>query len=126
MILAQNSEKIGQIGGTGLGPFGNLGASGDKLAGINGIVNGVSSIIGLLTIIAAIWFLFQILFAGYQWISAGGDPKQLQSARDRIVHAFIGIVIVIAAWSMLALVGQFMGFNSLIDPNQVINLFPKP
>jgi hypothetical protein len=126
MILAQSTEKIGQIGGEGLGPFGKIGAMAGSTASLTGIVNGISSIIGLLTVIASIWFLFQILFAGYQWISAGGEPKKLQEARDRIVHAFIGMVIVVAAWSMLALVGQFFGFNSLIDPAEVIKQLSLP
>lgn len=122
MILA-DAQSLGPIGGptnTGLGPFSNLGFSKDPTAAVAGILNGVSSLIGFLTIVAAIWFLFQILFAGYQWITAGGDPKHLQEARDRIVHAFIGIVIVIASWSLLAVVGQFFGFNSLVNPAEFI------
>jgi hypothetical protein len=122
-VAAIPTQSLGPIGGptnTGLGPFSNL-FSQDKYAAATGIVNGISSLIGFLTIVAAIWFLFQILFAGYQWITAGGDPKHLQEARDRIVHAFIGIVIVIAAWSLLAVVGQFFGFNSLVNPTDLIN-----
>jgi len=120
MAIAIPTQKIGQIGGEGLGPFGNIGASLDKTLPIKSIINGISSIIGFLTMLAAIWFLFQILFAGYQWITAGGEPKKLTEARDRIVHAFIGLVIVVAAWSMLAVVGQFFGFNSLVDPAEFI------
>jgi hypothetical protein len=120
MILAQ--ENLGQIGGpTGFGAFGNLGAKGNPYEAAKGIVNGISSIIGFMTIVGTIWFLFQLMFAGYQWITAGGEPKHLQEARDRIVHAFIGLVIVIAAWSLLAVVGQFFGFNSLINPTDLID-----
>jgi hypothetical protein len=123
MILA-DAQRLGPIGGdtnTGLGPFSNLGLSSNKYAAATGIVNGISSLIGFMTIVAAIWFLFQILFAGYTWITAGGEPKKLQEARDRIVHAFIGLVIVIAAWSLLAVVGQFFGFNSLVSPTEIID-----
>lgn len=122
MVLT-DAQPLGPIGGptnTGLGPFSNLFNS-DKYAAAKDIVGGISSLIGFMTIVAAIWFLFQILFAGYQWITAGGEPKKLAEARDRIVHAFIGIVIVIAAWSLLAVVGQFFGFNSLVNPTDLIN-----
>jgi hypothetical protein len=120
-VAAVPTQKLGQIGGEGLGPFGDIGAFSDKYLAATGIINGISSLIGFLTIVGAIWFLFQILFAGYQWITAGGETKKLTEARDRIVHAFIGLVIVIAAWSLLAVVGQFFGFNSLINPKDVID-----
>lgn len=55
-------------------------------------------------------------FAGYEWISAGGDTKAIASARERITHAFTGLVIVIGAWSLLAVAGQFFGFDTLINP----------
>lgn len=104
-----------------MGPFGNIGKSSDKYAGITAILDTISSVIGFMTIIAGIWFLFMILFAGYEWISAGGDTKKISSARDRITHAFTGLVIVIGAWSLLAVAGQFFGFDILVNPRDVIN-----
>jgi hypothetical protein len=50
-----------------------------------------------------------------------GDKHKLQEARDRIVNALIGLVIVIAGWGVLALVGQFFGWDILItNPATII------
>ena len=118
---------LGQIGGDkGLGPFGNIGANSDSTAGLVGITNIISSVVGFMTIAAGVWFLFQLLFAGYEWMTAGGDTKRIGGSRDRIVHAFIGLVIVVGAWSMLAVVGQFFGYNILIDPGDIINQLTIP
>ncbi|OGG29787.1 hypothetical protein A3A63_02445 [Candidatus Gottesmanbacteria bacterium RIFCSPLOWO2_01_FULL_46_9] len=118
---------LGQIGGDkGLGPFGNIGQNSDTTAGLTGITNIISSVVGFMTIAAGVWFLFQLLFAGYEWMTAGGDTKRIGGSRDRIVHAFIGLVIVIAAWSLLAVVGQFFGYNILIDPGDVIKQLTIP
>lgn len=124
-LLAQN-VTLGPVGGNGegLGPFGNLGATGTSTSGINGITNYISAIIGALTVVAAIWFLFNILFGGYQWMSSGGDPKKIGEARDHITHAFIGMVIVVGSWSLIAVVGQFFGFNTL-NPAAIIKFFPQ-
>ncbi len=119
--MAAGEQTLGPIGGNGLGPFGNLGRSSDKYAGITNILDMVSSVIGFMTIVAGIWFLFMLLFSGYEWISAGGDTKKVSSARDRITHAFTGLVIVIGAWSLLAVVGQFFGFDILVNPRDVVN-----
>lgn len=118
MILAQQSAPLGTIGGSGLGPFGNI--SGDY-GGATALVNTISSILGLLTVVGAIWFLLQVVFGGYEWMSASGDAKRIETARNRITNAFIGMVVIVAAWSILAVTGQFLGFNTLIDPKTFID-----
>jgi len=118
MLLADTSS-LGTIGGNGegLGPFGNILSKGDPaLAGVTGVVDTVSSIIGVMTTAAAIWFLLNVLFGGYEWMSAGGDTKKIETARSRITNAFIGIVIVVGSWSLLAVTGQFLGFDTLVNP----------
>lgn len=117
MVFAQ--EPLGRIGGEGLGPFGNI--SLDAVAGLTGVTNIVSSIIGIMTVWAAIWFFFQFTVGGWNWITSGGDKTKLESARNRITHATVGLIIVVAGWAILALAGQFFGYNILIDPGEVIN-----
>jgi len=125
MLLADTSLPLGTIGGdtSSLGPFGNIGttAKGNAAIGAIGVVNAVSSIVGIMTTAASIWFLLQVLFGGYEWMSAGGDAKKIESARSRITNAFIGIVIVVGSWSLLAVVGQFFGYDTLVNPVNFIN-----
>lgn len=113
-ILAQTN--LGTIGGTDneLGPFGK------GSTGLPDVLDLISSVVGFMTIAASIWFLFQILYSGYEWTSAGGDTKKIADARSRMTHAFMGMVIVVGAWSLLAVTGQFFGFNTLVDPEQVM------
>jgi hypothetical protein len=116
--LAQTN--LGTIGGDGkgLGPF----AGKTLTSPLTSILDYMSSIVGVMTIFASIWFLFQILYSGYEWISAGGDTKKVASARDRITHAFMGLIIIAGAWSLLAVAGQFLGYNTLVDPTVFDNL----
>lgn len=106
--LAQVS--LGQIGTNdgSLGPFANAGS------GLVGIAKIVSSIIGVMTIAAGIWFLFQITIGGFNWITSGGDKAKLEAARGRLTNSFIGIVIVVAGWAILALASQFLGVDFTI------------
>jgi len=127
MLLAQ-STSLGNIGdnGSGLGPFGAIGKTTDATVGAKGVINTISSIIGVMTVAAAIWFLLQIVFGGYEWMSAAGDSKRIEAARNRITNAFVGIVIVVGAWSLLAVTGQFFGFNTLVSPQEFINQVAIP
>ena len=112
-----SDASLGTIGGSGLGPFGE--APGDGLTGITKIV---SSVIGFMTIAAGIWFLFQFIVGGFKWISAGGDKAKLEAARDKLTNSLIGIIVVVAGWSVLALVGTFLGVDFTVsDPGTLLN-----
>lgn len=111
----------GSITGTGLGPFGGMTfTSGTQAMGK--FTGAISAIIGLLTLVAAIWFLFQVTIGGISWITAAGEKNKLTEARERIMNAFIGLVIVVAGWAILALAGQFFGWTTILAPDAVINL----
>lgn len=124
----------GTIGGGSLGPFGQLittlqGGVGDAAGAttaLTWVTSVVSSIIGVFTVVAGIWFLLNFIIGGLNWVSAGGDKHALEEAQKRITSAFIGLLIVVAGWSILALAGKFFGFDILIsDPATIIrNLFP--
>ena len=111
---------LGKIGGSGLGPFGDKTFTGPSAFGA--LTNGISAIIGLLTVVAAIWFLIQVTIGGISWITAAGEKAKLTEARDKISHAFIGLVIVVAGWGILALAGQFFGWDTILLPNSVVDL----
>jgi hypothetical protein len=121
--------SLGTIGGSGLGPMGNIGTQvGNTLTPLDGgvialtnITSIVSSIIGMMTVVAGIYFIFMFLIGGYTWMSSMGDKHKLEEARDRIVNALIGLVIIVAGWGLLALMGQFFGWDILItDPYAIL------
>jgi hypothetical protein len=68
------------------------------------IANVISTALSLLGII----FLGLIIFSGYGWMMAGGDEKVIETAKARMKNAVIGLIIVLAAYSITAFV-----FNNL-------------
>jgi hypothetical protein len=123
IFAATGGENLGTIGGEGLGPFGNLGkGAGGATAGLSGIAAAISGVIGIMTIAAGIWFLFQFMTGALGWLSSGGDKAKLEGARQRITNALIGLVIVVAGWSILAIASQFFGVDFLLEnPATLIN-----
>ncbi len=124
-VFAQVSSELGPIKGPGLGPLGNLSWPGGVLGGtlaLTKVTTTISSVIGFMTIAAAVWFIFQFLTGGFFWMSSGGDKTKLHEARERITNAFVGLIIVVAGWSVLALAGQFFGYDIVISkPGDIIN-----
>lgn len=56
----------------------------------------IKVVLGLLGIV----FLVLIVLAGYKYMTAQGDSSQIEKAVDQIKHAAIGLVIILAAYSV--------------------------
>ena len=113
LAVEPTGTSLGNIGGAGLGPFGEIART--PVAALSAVANTVSAIIGIITISAGIWFMLQFLSGGFFWITAGGDKTKLETARHRINDAFVGLLIVVVGWSILAIASQFFGVDFLLN-----------
>lgn len=50
-----------------------------------------------------------LLVGGFSFLFSGGDPKKLEQARGTLSGAIIGLVIIIAAYLILRIIGIFTG-----------------
>lgn len=77
-------------------------------AGPAGLVSFVSVILKLLVVVAGIYAVVQIIFAGYMFMSAGGDPKAFAAAWGRVWQSLVGLVVVASSFLIAAVVGQIL------------------
>lgn len=71
----------------------------------------ISGFIRLVVIVAAIVFFFILVIGGIKWIASGGDKAKTETARNQITAALVGLVIVFAAWAIVALINVFFGID---------------
>lgn len=57
--------------------------------------------------------LLMLLIGGFNFLFSAGDPKKLEQARGTISQAVIGLVIMSAAYVIIALIGKFTGIESI-------------
>lgn len=55
------------------------------------LVNTFLSLIGII-------FIILIIYAGFKWMTAGGNEEQVTKAKSTIVNSVIGIVVVMGAF----------------------------
>lgn len=113
--------------GKDLGPVAEAlcGVGKDGTAKVGGQLNKVfSTLIGLMTIVAALWFMIQFITAGIQWISSGGEKSNLDQARDKITHSLIGLIIVVSAWIVIGLIGKVIGLE-ILNPGALLETLGK-
>jgi hypothetical protein len=71
----------------------------------------ISAVVGVLLILSALIAFFYLIMGGISWITSGGDKAAMESARNKITHAIVGLIIVGAAWAVMILLQQFLGIT---------------
>lgn len=118
--------SLGQIGGKpeeGFGPWGNLG-SGTIEGAAGAFTKILSNVIGVMTVIAGLWFMFQFIIGGYGYMTAGEDPQKMGNATKKITSSLIGLVVIVAAYAVISLLGSMLGFDILNPQKIIFNLKP--
>ena len=85
-------------------------------SGIFLLLNNVFKLAG---VVAGIFFIFQLITAGYGYLSSNGDPKKTEAAWAKITQSLIGLIIVASAFVIASVVGSFLKIdfiNGTIEP----------
>ena len=65
-------------------------------------------IIGLVLSFIGVLFLILLIYAGLSWMTSGGSPEKVKKARDLMINATIGLVIVLSAYAIVAFIGNYL------------------
>lgn len=90
------------------------------------LVKFLSNFLGFITGLAGIMFLIYLIFAGLSWVTAGGDKGRVESAKQQMTNAALGLVVVIAAYSIAGIVGAVLGLDILNPVGILSTLDPTP
>ncbi len=120
-LLAQSGQPLGNIGsGNGFGLLNNVPSGTDAL---NKIARVVSTIIGLMTLVAGIFFFFQLITASFNWMSASGDKSKLEKAQLQMIQSLTGLIIVVAAFAVASIIGTVLGLDLTLSHQE--NIIPQ-
>lgn len=71
----------------------------------------IPALVGIGFVIGALFFLFNLIMGAVQWINSGGNKASIEEARNKIVNAIVGIVVLFCVYGILNLVGCFFRIN---------------
>jgi hypothetical protein len=69
--------------------------------------NALPGILTLALVIAVIIALLYLIWGGIKWITSGGDKGNVETARNQIIAAIIGLIVVFLAWFIINIILQF-------------------
>lgn len=71
----------------------------------------ISNLVGAVFIAGFLLAFMTLLLGGLSWITAGGDKQKLETARDKITNAIVGLIVVGAAYALTSLIARFFGLD---------------
>jgi len=80
------------------------------------IISLFNQLLTLGATVAGIVTAFFVMLAGYQYMTAGGSVRAIESAKGSLYHAFIGFAVVILAKALANLVGAALGAPAAAAP----------
>ena len=72
--------------------------------------NTINFLIPLSGIVAVIF----LIWAGIKYITAGGDKEKIESAKNTIMYALIGLLLVAFSFAMVKLIASLTGVGQLV------------
>ncbi len=65
------------------------------------IIQAFLSLLGII-------FIILILYAGYNWMTAGGDEEKIRKAKDTLWRAIIGLIITVGAYAIWNFISVYL------------------
>lgn len=89
-----------------------------KEGSLEGLPLFVNNILKLLIVGAGIYSVFNLVLAGYAFLSAGDDPKKVTAAWSKIWQTLLGLTFAAGAFILAAIFGKII-FN---DPKALLEI----
>lgn len=93
---------------------------------INGVVTLdcifplIGTLISWLLFFAGIIAVFMVIIAGIRFITSGGDPKTVDSAKKTLTYAILGLLIVFFSFFILRIIAYVTNV-ACIDPTNILS-----
>lgn len=71
----------------------------------NFINDKIGSVIGIVLSFIGVVFLILMIYAGISWMTAAGNQEKVTKAKNLIINAIIGLIIVLSAYTISSFIG---------------------
>jgi len=79
----------------------------------SGLFTLISNLLKFAGVIAGLFFVVQVIMAGFSYIGANGDPKKTEIAWAKIWQSIIPLLFVGSAFAIASVVGRILAIDIL-------------
>ncbi len=87
--------------------------SGGTGAGASSVGNLIAAFIRVMVIVGSLGFILYFILGAVHWITAGGDKGKVEEAKNEIVNAVTGLVILLALYAVVTFLNKIFGIDLL-------------
>jgi len=73
-----------------------------------GLIHFLTNVLSLVFVVAGLFAFVNLILAGFQFMSAGGDSKAIEKAMSKIWQSLIGLILVVGSFALAALFGYLL------------------
>ena len=107
--LDVQDKFLNQVDDTGVALYGQRDApQGDIFYLVGTLIRVLLSLLGAV-------LLLLIIYSGFLWMTAGGNKERVETARNYIQNAVIGLVIILAAYAITTFLANALGAAGLSE-----------
>lgn len=81
----------------------------DDPAPLSALQDVFENVIGAVLFLAGMVFFIMLLMSGFKYMTAGGDPKALESAKGSLTKAITGVILIALAYLILVIIEEITG-----------------
>jgi len=125
LIKQTSSNLIAQFGNTGFEPqsktrYTNI-VGGNPL---DNLVIFLSNLLGIITIVGALFFIVYFFIAAFNWVTGGDDSGKVEKARNKMVQGVLGLVVIVMSYSLIGLIGTIIGIDLINLEKTLCSIVP--
>jgi hypothetical protein len=101
------ADVVGQIQSKVPNPYGDI----TNAQGGLGLL--ITNFLRFFFVVAGILVFVNFIIAGFEYISAAGNPKKLEQAWSRIWQSLLGLILMVGSFALAAVFGYLIFGNAL-------------
>jgi hypothetical protein len=105
-VLAASGPAPESVNNPVLGTLGSM----DSISFLSALL---STVVAIIIFAGGVTFFIMLLIGGLNWITAGEDKAKLEGARNRIIHALTGFIIILATWAIITAIEHIFSIKIL-------------
>lgn len=72
----------------------------DASLGSEDLTSTIGKLISALLSVLGVIFLLLIIWAGFMWMTAAGEPKKVDKAKEILITSVVGLIILLSAYAI--------------------------
>ena len=64
----------------------------------------IKRVITLIIVVGALLALYYLIMGAIAWITSDGDPSKVETARNKMLYAVVGLLVLASVWAIFQLV----------------------